>query len=105
MSSDFFTRTMIDETIVGGPFVRYIPIEWSIYMIVETVEKSEYVRAFCPRIISDRWGIFTVGAFKKTGCDETQNYWAERIQEEVIVTDTMTIFQVPREDWMVRVVE
>lgn len=95
-----YPRRMVDETIIGGPFVRYVPDPGTMFMVTEQVGAKEFVRAFCPRVIWDRWGSFTVGAFLRYGCDETEDYWVERIEEEVIVTDAMTIYQVSQEAWM-----
>jgi hypothetical protein len=53
---------MVDETIIGGPFVRYVPDPETIFMVVEKVGEEEFVRAFCQRVLWDRWGRFTVGA-------------------------------------------
>lgn len=93
-------RAMVDETIIGGLFVRYTPDPGTIFMVAEKIGEEEYVRAFCPRVIWDQWGSFTVGAFQRCGCDETEDYWVERIEEEVIVTDAMTVYQVPLLEWM-----
>ena len=95
-----YPRGMVDETIIGGPFVRYVADPETIFMVVEKVGEEEFVRAFCPRVLWDRWGSFTVGAFLRCGGDETQDYWVERIEEEVIVTDAMTVYQVPQQAWM-----
>jgi hypothetical protein len=94
-----YPRGMVDETIIGGPFVRYAPDPGTIFMVVEKDGSKEFVRAICPLVIWDRWGSFTVGAFRRCGCDVTQNYWVEKI-EEVIVTDSMTVYQVPLVAWM-----
>lgn len=96
----FTNRAMADETIIGGPFVRYLPDPGTTFMIVGEVGEKEFIRAFCPRVIHDRWGCFTVGAFVRCGCDETENWWIERIHEEVLVTNDMIIYQVPIEQWM-----
>lgn len=95
-----YPRAMVDETIIGEPFVRYTPDPGKMFMVVEKVGEKEFVRAICPLVIWDRWGSFTVGAFRRCGCDVTQNYWVERIEEEVIVTDAMTVYQVPKVGWM-----
>lgn len=100
MKQKQYPRGMMDETIIGGPFVRYTPDSGTMFMVIEKVGEKEYVRAFCPRVIWDRWGSFTVGAFRRCGCDEAKDYWVERIEEEVIVTDEMTVYQVPLEEWM-----
>jgi hypothetical protein len=100
MKKVFRTRTMLDETIVGGPFVRYIPEPGTLYMITEKTGSVERVVAFCLRMACFDWVCFTVGAFRKCGSDETATYWAEPIHEEIIVTDDMTAYQVPIEDWM-----
>ena len=89
-----YPRVMLDETIIGGPFVRYLPEPRTMFMVVEKIGEREFVRAICPVVIWDRWGSFTVGAFRRCGCDETKNYWIEKI-DEVIVTDVMTVYQVP----------
>lgn len=91
---------MVDGTMIGGPFVRYAPDPQTMFMVIEKVGEKEFVRAICPRVIWDRWGSYTVGAFRRCGCDETKNYWVERIDEEVIVTDSMTVYQVPLVAWM-----
>jgi hypothetical protein len=90
---------MVDETIIGGPFVRYVPDPGTMFMVVEKIGAKEFVRAICPVVIWDRWGSFTVGAFRRCGCDQTESYWVEKI-EEVIVTDAMTVYQVPLAEWM-----
>lgn len=90
---------MVDETIIGGPFVRYTPDPGTMFMIAEKVGEEEIVRAFCPRVIWDQWGSFTVGAFRRVRCDETDDCRVERI-EEVIVTDAMTVYQMPMVEWM-----
>lgn len=95
-----YPRGKVDETIIGGPFVRYVPDPETIFMVVEKVGEEEFVRAFHPRVIWDKWGGFTVSAFRRCGCDGTQEYWAERSEEEVVVTDAMTVYQVPQEAWM-----
>lgn len=102
MSEKDYPRGMMDETIIGGPFVRYLPDPGTMFMLVEKVGEEEFVRAFCPRVLWDRWGSFTVGAFRRCGCDETEDYWVERIEVEVIVTEAMTVYQVPQEAWMSR---
>lgn len=89
----------MDETIIGGPFVRYLPEPGTMFLVAEKVGESEFVRAICPVVIWDRWGSFTVGAFRRRGCDETDDWWVENI-EEVIVTDAMTVYQVPKVGWM-----
>lgn len=94
-----YPRAMVAETIVGGPYVRYIPADGTIFMVIEQVEEQEFVRAICPRLIWHSWGCFTVGAFRRRGCSETDNYWVEKI-EEIMVTDTMTLYQVPLVAWM-----
>jgi hypothetical protein len=99
MKKNEYPRAMVDETIIGGPFVRYTPDPGTIFMVIEKVGAKEFVRAICPRVIWDRWGSFTIGAFRRCGCDETEDYWVERI-EEVIVTDAMTVYQVPLVEWM-----
>lgn len=94
-----YPRAMVDETMIGGPFVRYVPDPGTTFMVVERIGAKEFVRAICPLVIWDRWGSFTVGAFRRCGCDETEDYWIEKI-EEVIVTDAMTVYQVPMVEWM-----
>jgi hypothetical protein len=94
-----YPRAMVDETIIGGPFVRYLPEPGTMFLVAEKVGEREFVRAICPVVIWDRWGSFTIGAFRRCGCDETEDYWVERI-EEVIVTDAMTVYQVPKVGWM-----
>ena len=90
----------MDETIVGGPFVRHIPEPGTLFMVVEEIDEKEFVRAFCSIVIWDKWGSFTVGAFRRCGCDEPQDYWIERIEEEVMISETMTVYQVPIKQWM-----
>jgi len=34
-----YPRTMVDETIVGGPFVRYVPDLGTMFMVIEKVEE------------------------------------------------------------------
>jgi hypothetical protein len=102
MNEKEYPRAMVDETIIGGPFVRYMPDAGTMFMVVEKIGATEYARAFCPRVIWDQLGCFTVGAFRRCGCDETEDYWVERIEEEVIVTDAMTVYQVPVQTWMSR---
>jgi hypothetical protein len=94
-----YPREMVDGTIIGGPFVRYEPDPETIFMVLEKDGSKEFVRAICPLVIWDRWGSFTMGAFRRCGCDVAQNYWVEKI-EEVIVTDSMTVYQVPLVAWM-----
>lgn len=94
-----YSRGTLDQTIIGGPFVRYVPDPGTTFMVIEKVREKEFVRAICPVVIWDRWGSYTVGAFRRCGCDESESYWVEKI-DEVIVTDTMTVYQVPRVDWM-----
>jgi hypothetical protein len=94
-----YPRGKMDETIIGGPFVRYLPEPRTMFMVVEKIGDREFVRAICPVVIWDRWGSFTVGAFRRCGCDETKNYWIDKI-DEVIVTDVMTVYQVPLVAWM-----
>jgi hypothetical protein len=94
-----YPRATVEETIIGEPFVRYTPDPGTMFMVVEQIGTKEIVRAFCPRVIWDQWGSFTVGAFRRCGSDAMKNYWVEKI-EEVIVTDAMTVYQVPEETWM-----
>jgi hypothetical protein len=79
MKQKQYPRAMVDETIIGGPFVRYTPDPETMFMVVEKVGEKEFVRAICPLVIWDRWGSFTVGAFRRCGCDETEDYWIEKI--------------------------
>lgn len=94
-----YPQAMVDETIIGGPFVRYTPDPGIMFMVIEKVGEKEFVRAICPVVIWDRWGSFTVGAFQRCGFDEAEDYWVEKI-EEIIVTDAMTVYQVPMVKWM-----
>lgn len=91
---------MVDETIVGGPFVRYVPDPGTVFAVVEEVGETEYVRAYCPRILTDFCGTFTVGAFRRAGGDGPQNILTKRMEEEVVISETMVVYQVPQEDWM-----
>jgi len=91
---------MMDQTIIGGPFVRYLPDAGTVFMVTEEINGKAFVRAFCLRLIQDRWGSFTIGAFRRCGCDALHDYWIERIDEEVVVLETMTVYQVPIERWM-----
>ena len=94
-----YPRAMVAETIVGGPYVRYIPADGTIFVVKEQAGEQEVERAICPRLIWHSWGCFTVGAFRRRGCSETDNYWVEKI-EEIMVTDAMTVCQVPMAEWM-----
>ena len=40
-----YPRAMVDETIIGGPFVRYTPDPVTIFMIIEQIGEKEFVRA------------------------------------------------------------
>lgn len=92
------------EQVIGsaedaGAFVQYVPDPGTMFMVIEKVGEKEFVRAICPLVIWDRWGSFSVGAFRRCGCDESESYWVEKI-DEVIVTDAMTVYQVPMVKWM-----
>ncbi len=95
-------RFMVDETIIGGPLVRQIPERGTLFMLVEKTENGEVIRAYCRRVIWDQWGSFTVAAFRRVGGDGTQDDCIERIVEEVVITETMIVYQVPIEEWMSR---
>jgi hypothetical protein len=91
--------SMPDETIVGGPFIRYLPARGTVFMVVGKIRGEKIVRIYCPRILRDQWGLFTVGAFRRRG-NGNVGYWTERIDNEVLVTGEMSIFEFPVERWM-----
>ena len=72
---------MEGETIIGGPLVRYTPDADTIFMVIEKVGTKE------------------VSRLEPAAGDETEDYWVEKIKE-IILTDAMTVYQVPTVEWM-----
>lgn len=76
------------------------PDPGAVFLIVARIGNVEFVIAWCRAAIVERWGCYSIGAFRRASSPDLKRSWAEPLASELMIYHAVAVHLVPEEPWM-----
>jgi hypothetical protein len=76
------------------------PDPGAVFLITRRIGNVEFVIAWCRSAIIERWGCYSIGAFRRISNANLTRSWAQPIESELMIYHAVSVHLVPEEPWM-----
>ena len=76
------------------------PDSGAVFLISTKIGNVEFVVAWCRAAIIERWGCYSIGAFRRISSPDLKRSWAEPLACELMIYRAVMVYLVPEEPWM-----
>lgn len=76
------------------------PDPGAVFLIAAKIGNVEFVIAWCRAAIVERWGCYSIGAFRRVSSPDLKRSWAEPLASELMIYHAVAVHLVSEEPWM-----
>ena len=76
------------------------PDPGAVLLITKRVRAVEFVLCYCRSAIVERWGVYTIKAFRRACTPDLRRSWPCYLESELMIFHQVDLYLVPHEAWM-----
>lgn len=89
-----------DKRIAHDSLFQLDSADKGVFLITQTIGKSEFVKGYCRSVIVERWGCYCMTTFRRSSNLDLSHSWAIPMESELMIYHAVSVYLVPEEEWM-----